>query len=109
MARLTSLSRSIQGKVAIITGAASGMGRATAHLFADEAARVAVVDLGQDRVDSVVREIHAAHGPTSARGWACDVSDNGAIHRLVDEGVAHFGGVDILVNNAGVEIGRAHV
>jgi 3-oxoacyl-[acyl-carrier protein] reductase len=44
--RLTHLSRSIAGKRAVVTGAASGMGRATAHLFADEGARVAVVDLG---------------------------------------------------------------
>ncbi|HRE01830.1 MAG TPA: SDR family NAD(P)-dependent oxidoreductase, partial [Ilumatobacteraceae bacterium] len=48
--RLTALSRSIHGKRAIVTGAASGMGRATAHLFADEGARVAVVDLDPERV-----------------------------------------------------------
>ena len=52
--RLSKLSRSIDGKRALVTGAASGMGRATAHLFADEGAKVAVVDLGQDRVDAVV-------------------------------------------------------
>ena len=50
MTRLSKLSRSIAGQIAIVTGAASGMGRATAHLFADEGARVAVVDLGADRV-----------------------------------------------------------
>ena len=104
MARLSTLSRSISGKVAIVTGAASGMGRATAHLFADEGAHVAVVDLGTERVEAVVAEIHGAHGSTAARGWVCDVSDHGAIHRLVDEVVAHFGGVDILVNNAGVAL-----
>lgn len=104
MARLTKLSRSVAGKVAIVTGAASGMGRATAHLFADEGAHVAVVDVGQDRVDRVVAEIHGAHGPTSARGWVCDVSDHGAIHRLVDEVAAHFGGIDILINNAGISL-----
>jgi 3-oxoacyl-[acyl-carrier protein] reductase len=104
MARLTSLSRSVSGKVAIVTGAASGMGRATAHLFADEGAKVAVVDIGQARVDSVVAEIHGAHGSAAARGWVCDVSDHGAIHRLVDEVAAHFGGIDILVNNAGISL-----
>jgi 3-oxoacyl-[acyl-carrier protein] reductase len=102
MARLTKLSRSIAGKVAVVTGAASGMGRATAHLFADEGAHVAVVDLGEARVQAVVDEITAAG--LSARGWVCDVSDPAAIHRLVDEVVAHFGGLDILVNNAGVAI-----
>ena len=62
MTRLTSLDRSVSGHTAIVTGAASGMGRATAHLFADEGARVAVVDLGADRVGTVVREIESAIG-----------------------------------------------
>ena len=54
MTRLSKLSRSIEGKIAIITGAASGMGRATALLFADEGAKVVVVDLNVDAVDAVV-------------------------------------------------------
>ena len=62
MARLTSLSRSVAGRRVLITGAASGMGRATAHLFADEGAVVAVVDLEPSRVDAVVAEIRAVHG-----------------------------------------------
>jgi len=102
VARLTALSRSIAGKRAIVTGAASGMGRATAHLFADEGARVAVVDLGQDRVDSVVAEIRGAHGDEAAHGWVVDVSDRDALSRLVDDVAARLGGIDILVNNAGV-------
>jgi len=100
MGRLSKLSRSIAGKVAIITGAGSGMGRATAHLFADEGAQVAVVDMNTDGVDSVVREITGAGG--TAAGWAIDVTDNGAVSTLVREVVARFGGIDILVNNAGV-------
>ncbi len=54
--RLTALSRSIEGKVAIVTGAASGMGRATAQLFADEGARVVVADLSPEAVEAVVDE-----------------------------------------------------
>ncbi len=102
MTRLSKLSRSITGKVALVTGAASGMGRATAHLFADEGAHVAVTDLDQARVDAVVAEITDAGG--SARGWVLDVSD--AAHRsAVVQGVAgHFGGLDILVNNAGISV-----
>ena len=57
MPRLSTLSRSIAGRTAIVSGAASGMGRATAHLFADEGASVAVLDLGADRVAAVVEEI----------------------------------------------------
>jgi 3-oxoacyl-[acyl-carrier protein] reductase len=100
--RLSKLSRSIEGKVAIVTGAASGMGRATAHLFADEGAKVAVVDLGSDRVQAVVDEIANAGG--QAFGWTCDVADPVQIHQLVDDVVGHFGGIDILVNNAGVSM-----
>jgi 3-oxoacyl-[acyl-carrier protein] reductase len=100
MPRLSKLSRSITGKVALVTGAASGMGRATAHLFADEGARVGVADLGADRVAAVVSEIEGAGG--EAAGFECDVSSPDAIRRLVDGMVERFGGLDILVNNAGV-------
>ena len=102
MARLSRLSRSIAGHRAIVTGAAAGMGRATAHLFADEGARVAVVDLGEERVASVVEEIRTAHGPEAAEGWVADVSDPAQVTALVDGVVAAFGGLDILVNNAGI-------
>jgi 3-oxoacyl-[acyl-carrier protein] reductase len=104
MARLTRLSRSIAGKRAIITGAASGMGRATAHLFTDEGARVAVVDLAAERVAAVVDEIREAHGPEAAEGYVVDVADAGAIRHLVTEVAERFGGVDIVVNNAGVSL-----
>jgi 3-oxoacyl-[acyl-carrier protein] reductase len=94
------LSRSIKGKVALVTGAASGMGRATAHVFAAEGAKVAVLDLRQERVDAVVAEIAAAGG--EAHGWALDVADAAGIIRVVKEIEARFGGLDILVNNAGL-------
>lgn len=95
------LSRSIAGKVAIVTGAASGMGRATAHLFAAEGAHVAVTDLKQDACDAVVKEIEAANLPGSAKVWALDVSDRDAIRTVVADIAEAFGGIDILVNNAG--------
>jgi 3-oxoacyl-[acyl-carrier protein] reductase len=78
------------------------MGRATAHLFADEGARVAVVDCGQDRVGVVVEEIRAVHGPDAAQGWTVDVSDAERVDHLIAEIVDAFGGLDILVNNAGI-------
>ena len=98
MARLSKLSRSVAGKVVIVTGAASGMGRATAHLFADEGARVAVTDVTP--VDAVVAEIAEAGG--AAHGWRLDVSKKADIDRVVGEIAAHFGGIDILINNAGI-------
>jgi 3-oxoacyl-[acyl-carrier protein] reductase len=95
------LSRSIAGRTAIITGAASGIGRATAQLFASEGANVAVTDLDQKACDIVVAEIAAA-GYRSARGFALDVSDQAAITRVVGDIAEAFGGIDILINNAGV-------
>jgi 3-oxoacyl-[acyl-carrier protein] reductase len=100
MARLTKGNRSIAGKVALVTGAASGMGRATAHLFADEGAKVAVVDLTQEGVDKVVDEITGAG--LAGAGWVLDVSDRAAAQQVVAEVVDKWGGLDILVNNAGV-------
>jgi len=102
--RLTSLSRSVAGKRVIITGAASGMGRATAHLFADEGARVAIADLGAPRVQAVVDEIVAMHGADAAIGVVTDVGNLDALKALVADVVTAFGGIDVLVNNAGVSM-----
>jgi 3-oxoacyl-[acyl-carrier protein] reductase len=103
MARLTKLSRSIAGRTAIITGAASGMGRATAHLFADEGARVAVVDRDAPGVARVVDEIAKAGG--DAAPFALDVSETAKISDFVREVSGRLGPVDILVNNAGIVAG----
>ena len=106
MPRLSKLSRSVAGRVVLITGAASGMGRATAHLFADEGARVAVTDLDPTRVDAVVDEIKAAGGV--AEGWPLDVADPRRIRAVVDLVQASLGDIDILVNNAGIAIGCSY-
>ena len=100
--RLTSGSRSIEGRVALVTGAASGMGKATAELFADEGARVAVTDQTKEGVDAVVGEIRSHYGDDRACGWALDVRDAGRVTDVVSEVVGVFGRLDILVNNAGV-------
>jgi 3-oxoacyl-[acyl-carrier protein] reductase len=102
--RLTKLSRSVAGKRVIVTGAASGMGRATAHLFADEGARVVVVDLDPERTLAVAQEIRDVHGPDAAIDLACDVADHDALKRLVAAVVERLGGVDVLINNAGISL-----
>lgn len=90
-------SRSIAGRVAIVTGAASGMGRATARLFASEGAHVAMTD-----IDATACAALAAECGNGAKAYALDVADKDAIARVVAQIAADFGGVDILVNNAGI-------
>ncbi len=100
--RLTKLSRSIEGRVAIVTGAASGMGRATAALFADEGAHVALTDINP-ALDDVLAEIRDAG--YSAERWFLDVADAAAVERVIPEIAERFGGIDILINNAGIGAG----
>jgi 3-oxoacyl-[acyl-carrier protein] reductase len=100
MGPLSDLSRSIEGRVAVITGAASGMGRATARLFAEQGASVAACDRDGAGLGPVVDEITAAGA--DARGYSFDVADASALDRAVEELRADLGPVDILVNNAGM-------
>lgn len=86
--------------MSLVTGAASGMGRATAHLFADEGAHVAVTDLSESAVQSVVDEITDAGG--SAHGWVLDVADAARVNQVVGEIVERWGSLDHLINNAGI-------
>ena len=91
------LSRSITGRTAIVTGAGSGMGRATALLFAAEGAQVAVVDHDGAAAAAVAEQCGAM-----ARAYTLDVADGAAIVDTVQRIAGDFGGIDILVNNAGV-------
>jgi 3-oxoacyl-[acyl-carrier protein] reductase len=104
----TPLDRSIAGRRALITGAASGMGRATAHLFAREGADVAVTDLDAEACAAVAGEIAAARAAPGGEGigaafaQALDVGDAEAVARGVPELAERMGGLDIVVNNAGL-------
>jgi len=102
VARLSRLDRSVAGRVAVITGAARGMGRATAHLFADEGARVAVLDRSEDGVAAVVHEITEAGGTVA--GWAVDVTDGDGVRAVVADVAERLGPPDVLVNNAGISL-----
>lgn len=97
------LNRSVRGLSVLVTGAASGMGRATAHAFADEGARVAVTDYKADGAEAVAEEIRKSGG--TAKAWTLDVSDAAAIQLVVGEVATEFGGLDILINNAGIPAG----
>ncbi|MBI4200170.1 MAG: SDR family oxidoreductase [Chloroflexi bacterium] len=90
----------LQGKVAIVTGSARGIGRATALAYAREGARVVINSRTDEEVKRTVREVTDAGG--EAAGIPADVSQPQGVDRLVDETVARWGRVDILVNNAAV-------
>lgn len=90
----------LQGKVAIVTGAGSGIGEAIAKLFAREGAKVVASDIVKERVERVAGEINAEGG--AALAVAADVSKAEDVAALVDAAVKEYGAVDILVNNAGI-------
>jgi 3-hydroxybutyrate dehydrogenase len=92
----------LKDKTAIVTGAASGIGKSIAMRFAQEGAKVAIADLNKEAADAAAKEIRAAKGV--AMGVAMDVSDEKAVNGGVAAVVAEFGGVDILVSNAGIQI-----
>jgi 3-oxoacyl-[acyl-carrier protein] reductase len=89
----------LTGRVALITGASRGIGRATARRMAAEGASVVLCARGREDLDSTVREIISAGG--KALGLAVDVTVSDAAPRAVDATMAKFGRLDILVNNAG--------
>ena len=101
---LSKLSRSVEGARVLVTGAASGMGRATAHLFADQGAWVVVADRDEPGVSAVVAEISSEYGPDHVRGVAGDVASALGRQALVQAVVDAWGGLDILINNAGISL-----
>ena len=100
MADYKTLSRSMRGKTVLVTGAGSGMGAATARVFADEGANVAVTDYDAASAEAVAADIQAAG--QSAQAWRLDVSDMGEVESVIAALVARFGGLDAVVNNAGI-------
>lgn len=95
--------RDFKGKVAVVTGAASGIGRATAQALAAEGCSVALADVDESGLDEAAAEIERAGAPKVTR-HRIDVSDRGAMESLPETVVAEHGRVDILVNNAGVSV-----
>lgn len=90
----------LDGRSVIVTGAGSGIGRATALAFAAEGARVVVADLNAESAETVVKEITAAGG--TAVAVTGDLSEQAVVDQVTATAVERFGGVDVLVNNAGI-------
>ena len=92
----------LKDRVAFVTGAASGIGRAIAETYAREGAAIAIADLNGEAADAAARDIR--HHGGRAIGIAVDVTDEAQVDAAVETTVAELGGVDILVSNAGIQI-----
>jgi 3-oxoacyl-[acyl-carrier protein] reductase len=102
MSDFKQLSRSVKGLTVLVTGAASGMGRATARVFAAEGANVAVTDFAAEGAETVAAEIMGRG--EFAKAWKLDVADRDNIATVVNDVARHFGGLDIVINNAGISV-----
>jgi rhamnulose-1-phosphate aldolase/alcohol dehydrogenase len=92
----------LAGRVALITGGASGIGRATARVLAERGAHVVVADLNFDGAQEVAAELVASYGLRRGLGLHVDVTDEGAVAEMTDRVVLEYGGVDILIASAGL-------
>jgi 3-hydroxybutyrate dehydrogenase len=99
---MSSLNTSLNGKAAVVTGAASGIGKEIALTLAAQGAAVAIADLNLAGAQAVAEQIRASGG--KAMGVAMDVTNEEAVNRGIDEVAAQFGSIDILVSNAGIQI-----
>ena len=102
MSKLTRLSRSIQGKVALITGAGSGMGKATSFVFAEAGAKVIVSDVNKEEINKVSSKINSSKGISIKQ--VLDVTNQENINTSISNVIKEFGQLDMLINNAGISI-----
>ena len=99
---MSSLNTNLNGKVAVVTGAASGIGKQIALTLSAAGAAIAIADLNQDGANAVAEEIKQAGG--KAIGIAMDVTNEEAVNQGIDKVAAEFGSIDILISNAGIQI-----
>ncbi len=91
----------LQDKIAIVTGAAQGIGQAIAKMYSEQGATVLLLDVQKEKVDQTAAEIAAATGNKTA-GYALDITDKSSVAFVVGSIVGEYGRIDVLVNNAGV-------
>src|SRR5271168_633940 len=90
----------LQDKVAVITGAASGIGRAIAHALAGRGTRIVAIDIDTAGIDRLIEDVSARGA--GAFGYVADVSEPDAFEKIRDAALGRFGRIDIIVNNVGV-------
>lgn len=94
--------RALAGKVAIVTGSASGIGRAIAHKYAQEGAHVVIADLNESGAEEVAQDLVAKYGFRKATAVKVDVTKEDAVQGVFKAAIREYGGVDLVVNNAGI-------
>ncbi len=94
--------KALEGRVAVVTGGAGGIGSATARRLLAEGASVVLTDLDEAALDAMVAELSKAHGKDRVRGVRSDVTNEGSVQASFAYAVREYGGVDILVSNAGI-------
>jgi 3-oxoacyl-[acyl-carrier protein] reductase len=97
---MTNPAKRLENKICIITGAANGIGFATAQKFSDEGALAIICDMNQEQVDAAVKKIVDAGG--RAEGYVLNVTDRASIDLVVAALIARHGHIDVLINNAGI-------
>src|SRR5262249_18681571 len=99
--------KELSRQIAFITGAASGIGRAIAQLFAANGAHVVIADINIEGAKAVATEINARHGSNVAFAVHCDVTSEASVQDAFKQTTLQFGGVDTVVSNAGLAISRS--
>lgn len=94
--------RELAGRVAVVTGGASGIGRAVAYRLAEEGAHVVILDINHEGAEAVAADLRARHGQGRSLAVTCDVSDEEQVIQAFRKATLHYGGIDIVVNNAGI-------
>ncbi|MBC8159814.1 MAG: SDR family oxidoreductase, partial [Roseiflexaceae bacterium] len=102
--RLKPAPRELSGNIAVITGGASGIGRATARRLAQDGAHIAILDINSVGAQMLADELNTQHGAGRAIAISCNVTSEAAVERAFEEAILSFGGADIVVSNAGIAI-----
>lgn len=100
--RLAPPDRDLAGRIAVVTGGASGIGRAVAHRLSQDGAHIVIADINAENGERVAAELTQKYGAKRALFVKCDVTDEAQVQHVYHQAILAYGGVDVLVNNAGI-------